>query len=294
MSRVSLELHPGITGIIGPNGSGKSTMMRVLVGLLELQEGSVEVLGGVPFTEASVRSRIGFVPAAECFYESLSGLRNLETAFAARGAARSEAREQARAALELVGLTADGGRRYGTWSRGMRQRLKLGLALAADVDLVLLDEPFLGVDPPTRRYLRQHIARLGASGRTVLVSSHVLHEVESLTDRVGVLTHGRLLGFGRVEDLLEDLRDRNPHRIEAVTENPRALGAALLTLPHVIEVQVSGPARLVFVTEQPEALYRELPALVTTSEAAVRELRTLDHGLEAVFTHMTTTGTQRL
>jgi ABC-2 type transport system ATP-binding protein len=294
LSRVSLELRPGITGIVGPNGSGKTTLMRVLVGLIGPQEGRVRVLGGDPFEEAGVRTRINFVPATECFYDNISGHRNLEAAFVARGNHRTAARRLAAEALEFVGLTADGKRPYRTWSRGMRQRLKLGLALASHAEVVLLDEPFLGVDPPNRRRLRDHIAALGEAGRTVLISSHVLHEVESLTDRVGVLARGRLLGFGQVETLLEDLRDRHPHRIRIETDDPRKLGAALLARPHVREVAVEGERSLVLVTEDPEAAYRELPKLVVAAGCPVHALASVDNTLEAVFTHVTSTGTHRL
>lgn len=294
LSRVSLELQAGITGIVGPNGSGKSTMMRVLTGLITPNEGTARVLGGNPFAEAAVRSRIRLVPATACFFDSLSGHRNLQVAFLARGETARRARDLADRALDLVGLTADGGRKVGTWSRGMRQRLKLGLALADESDLVLLDEPFLGVDPPTRRQLRDAIAAMGESGRTVLVSSHVLHEVESLTDRVGILAHGRLLGFGRIADLLRELRDRHPHRVHVQTADPRALGAALLGLPHVRELRVTGPEQLEFVTDHPEVAYRELPAVVVRTGAVVRRVETLDDTLEAVFTQVTAAGARRL
>ncbi len=294
LSRVDLALKAGITGIVGPNGSGKTTLMRVLSGLLEPKEGSARVLGRNPFASAEVRARIGFVPATECFYESLSGRRNLEVGFLAQGLLRAEARARARKALEMVGLVRDSGRRYGTWSRGMRQRLKLGLTLASEAHVVLLDEPFLGVDPPTRRQLKGIILELGRTGRTVLVSSHVLHEVESLTDRVGVLAHGRLLGYGRVDSLLRQLRDRHPHRILLLVDDPRTFASALMGLPHVSELRVVGENTLEFVTTRPEVAYRELAELIVRTGILVRRVETLDNTLEAVFRHVTAAGSQRL
>jgi len=294
LSKVDLSLRPGITGIVGPNGSGKTTMMRVLIGLIAPREGSATVLGRSPFTDELVRAGITFVPATESFYPSLSGRRNLEVAFMAQGQPRLAARDLTQQALELVGLTADSNRRFSDWSRGMRQRLKLGLALAGDSRVVLLDEPFLGVDPPSRSALRDHVLALGEQGRTVLVSSHVLHEVEALTDLVGILAHGRLLGFGKVHGLVRKIRDDHPHRVILHVDDPRRFGQALMALPHIQELKVLGPDSLEFVTVKPEAAYRELAALVVDTGVPVRRVDSLDHTLEAAFTHVTAVGSRRL
>lgn len=294
LSKVDLELRRGITGVVGPNGSGKTTMMRAIVGLIDPTEGKTRVLGRSPFQDAAVRSRITFVPATENFYPGLTGRRNLEVAFMAQGRDRTEARQLAQEGLELVGLVEEGGRRYATWSRGMRQRLKLGLALAGDSEVVLLDEPFLGVDPPSRNALRQHVEALGAQGRAVLVSSHVLHEIEALTDLVGILAHGRLLGFGKVHTLVRQIRDDHPHRVVLHVDDPRKLGQALLALSHVEELKIVGAEALEFVTVRPESAYRELPGLVVNTGVVVRRVDSLDHSLEAAFTHVTAVGSRRL
>ena len=294
LSNVSLSLDAGITGIVGPNGSGKTTMMRALTGLINPVEGVVRVFGGDPFFDAEVRTRISLVPAGSSFFDGLTARRNLEVAFLAKGKPWAEARHLASRALEMVSLTSDGDRRYGVLSRGMRQRIKLGLTLASDEELVLLDEPFLGVDPPTRRNIREIILGLGKAGRTVLVSSHVLHEVELLTDRVGVLAHGRLLGFGRIQTLLRELRDRHPHRIQLQVDDPRVLGQGLLDLPHIQELKITDSNHLEFVTDHPEVAYRELSRVIVASGTVVRRVETLDNTLEAVFAHVTSVGTHRL
>lgn len=294
LSNVDLELAPGITGIVGPNGSGKTTMMRVLVGLIDPREGTARVLGRSPFVDADVRSRVTFVPATESFFPGLTGVRNLEVAFMAQGQSRAAARDLARQALELVDLVEHGRRRYGTWSRGMRQRLKLGLALAGDSEVVLLDEPFLGVDPPSRAALRAHVQALGKQGRTVLVSSHVLHEIEALTDLVGILAHGRLLGFGKVHTLVRRIRDDHPHRVVLYLDDPRKLAQQLLGLPHIEQLKIMGADALEFVTVQPESAYRELARLVVETGVPVRRVESLDHTLEAAFAHVTAVGTRRL
>jgi ABC-2 type transport system ATP-binding protein len=294
LSRVDLELSPGITGLVGPNGSGKSTLMKVMTGLLPPDEGEVRVLGGDPFHCELTRRRLGFVPALECFHPALSGMGNLEVAYLAQGWTRPQARELAGRALEVAGLAPHGHRVYRTWSRGMRQRLKLGLTLAGDNDVILLDEPFLGVDPPSRKHLRRLISELGEAGRTVLVSSHVLHEVESLTDLVGVLAQGRLLGFGKIQDLLHELRDRHPHRVRLQVSDSRPLAGALLARDHVKEVRILGPEGVEFVTGKPDLAYRELAAIVADTGIMIRRVETLDNGLEAVFRHVTAAGSRRL
>jgi ABC-2 type transport system ATP-binding protein len=294
LSKVDLELRPGVTGLVGPNGSGKTTMMRVMVGLLLPEEGRVHVLGEWPFLDAQVRSRITFVPAGESFFPGLTGRKNLEVAFMAQGRDRAAARDLAQQGLQLVGLVQDGGRTYGTWSRGMRQRLKLGLALAGDSEVVLLDEPFLGVDPPSRSALREHVVALAEQGRTVFVSSHVLHEIEALTDLVGILAHGRLLGFGKVHTLVRKIRDDHPHRVVLHVDDPRRMGQALLGLDHVQELKVIGAEALEFVTIRPESAYRELPGLVVETGVVVRRVDSLDHSLEAAFAHVTAAGSRRL
>lgn len=294
LSRVTLGLAPGITGLVGPNGSGKTTLMRVLTGLVLPREGKTTIFGEEPFFSASARSRVSLVPAVEAFYENISGLRNLEVAFLARGCSLSDAKTNAAKALDLVGLTGDGSRKVETWSRGMRQRLKLGLALVADAGVVLLDEPFLGVDPPNRQRLRQHIEWLGNHGRTVLITSHVLHEIESLTDQVGILAHGRLLGMGHVGSLLSQLRDRYPHRIELEVNQPRKLAAALVGLPHVRELRVKNDGILELLTESPEQAYRDLATAVGMSGALIYRVVARDNSLEALFSHVTAAGAQRL
>ena len=212
----------------------------------------------------------------------------------AQGRDRNTARDLAQRGLELVDLVGDGGRRYGTWSRGMRQRLKLGLALAGDSEVVLLDEPFLGVDPPNRKALREYVLSLGRAGRTVLVSSHVLYDVEALTELVGILDHGRLLGFGNVRTLVRKIRDDHPHRVVVHVDEPRRLGQALLGLAHIRELKLLAPQVLEFVTVQPESAYRELPRLVVESGVAVNRVESLDHTLEAAFTRVTAVGSRRL
>jgi ABC-2 type transport system ATP-binding protein len=193
-----------------------------------------------------------------------------------------------------VGLAGEAHRRYRAWSRGMRQRLKLALALVADVDIVLLDEPFLGVDPPNRVALRQHIHALGHLGRTVLMSSHLLHEVETITDQVAILAHGRMLGHGRVGALLAQLGRQHPQHIRIRGLDVRRLAAALVALPAVSSVELASADELELVTSDPDAVYAELPTLVVRTGTIVRSVGSEDDNLEALFRHVTQAGVARL
>ncbi|OIP31912.1 MAG: hypothetical protein AUK47_21560 [Deltaproteobacteria bacterium CG2_30_63_29] len=293
LSCIDLELGPGITGLVGPNGSGKTTFMRSVTGLLEPREGTVRVLGENPFTSAHARSRISLVPATECFLENASARRNLEIAFLARGHSTAVSKTIAQRALERVSLVQDGERAFRTWSRGMRQRLKLGLALTADVDIVLLDEPFLGVDPPSRHHLKALIKELGDAGRCVVISSHVLHEIEALTHRVGILAHGRLLGHGDIETLLATFRERFPQRILIDTADPRRLAGLLVGRAYARSVVVL-EKRVELLTVDPEAAFAELPKLISEEDLDVRGLSSQDQSLDALFSQVTEAGAQLL
>lgn len=294
LSRVTLSARPGILGLVGPNGSGKSTLIRVLTGCMASAEGRVRVLGQDPFTHASARQRIALVPTPECFSLLHTGRENAELAWLARGADRKQAADGARRTLEVAGLLADADRSYGAWSRGMRQRLKVGLALGFDADIVLLDEPYLGVDPPNRRRLRDLVVSLAEQGRTVLLASHVLTEVQSVTREIAVLMHGRLLGLGDVDDLMAALRDRHPHRIRVSADRPRALAAALVGLEHVARVEMLGDTDVELLSTRPDVAYRELARAIASTQVVVRQVRSDDDSLDAVFRSLTEAGARHL
>ena len=283
---LSLRIPAGITGVLGPNGSGKTSLFRVLAGLVRPKAGQAHVLGADPYTDARTRGKIVLVPAVDFFDEKVSARKNIRLALMARGFKGSELLKRTEHALDTTELDDRANEAYGTWSRGMRQRLKLAYALATQADIYLLDEPLQGVDPPTRVAIRELIQTLGDQGRTVLIASHILHDVEQITDQVLLLANGRLLGHGRLGELLDRLRDQHPHRIRLFTDEPRKLAEALIGLKFVREVSLVSTKTVEFVTNRPKEAYAELPQLIRRQNALVWRVETKDNDLEALFDYM--------
>ena len=190
---VSVEIEQGVTGLLGPNGAGKSTFLKLVAGQLRPSTGEVRVLGHDPFRTPAVFRKVGFSPEPDAFYEDMTGLGFVRFLTRLRGFSPSEAGRRAEEAVEQVGLTEAAHKRIGAYSKGMRQRIKLAQALAHDPEILILDDPLTGLDPVARRRIVELVRELGEQGRTILISSHVLHEVEAMTPRIVLLHQGRVL-----------------------------------------------------------------------------------------------------
>ncbi len=286
VSDVSFSIRPGVTALLGPNGAGKSTMLRLLCGLTKPSQGRVLVLGDDPRTERLLTSRIGLAPQQETMFESLTALRFVELTAVLHGL--EDPVEAARTALHMVDLDADDTRSLATYSRGMRQRVKLAQALVHDPSVIMLDEPLSGLDPRQRLDMVALFHQLGDLGRTVIVSSHVLEEVERFGSNVLVIAQGRLAAQGDFRDL-RDLMDDRPLRFRLRTNRPRELAAALLERALVSGVQLGedpdGP--LVYLdTEDVAALRRDVAPTALAIDATMSELVPLDDDLESVFRYL--------
>ena len=281
---VTAELQPGVTGLLGPNGAGKSTFLKLLTGQLRPSSGEVRLLGEDPFRHPRVHARVGFCPEQDAFYEDASGREFVDYLTRLHGYSGREARRRADAAIERVGLSDDAGRRIRTYSKGMRQRIKLAQAIAHDPEVLVLDEPMTGLDPLARHQMAELIRAMAAGGATVLVSSHILHEVEAMTRTVLLLFQGRVLASGTIEEI-RALLDRYPHRIVLQSPRARELGRALLELPGVLGVRVEDSA-LHVEARRPEEVYERLPALVLDAGLPVEMLEATDVSLEAIFRYL--------
>ncbi len=285
LNDVTVEIPPGVTGLLGPNGAGKSTFLKLAAGQLRPSQGELTVLGRAAWGSPEIFHRVGLCPEADAFWEHMSGLQFLTTLLRLTGYDEGECRRRAEEALHTVALLDAKDRRIGGYSRGMRQRVKLAQAIAHQPELLLLDEPVTGMDPVNRRRVIDLVRRLGREGRTVLVSSHILHEVEAMTRRVLLVNHGRILAEGDVREIRE-LMDEHPHTVALRAREPRRLAAAIVGWPNVLSLAFDGEGEWLTVqTARPDEFYRGLHQAAL--ESGVVEMYSPDENLESVFRYLT-------
>lgn len=285
LNEIDLELGPGVTGLLGPNGSGKSTLLKLFAGQLRPDTGEVRLQGRDPFSEPGALRALGLCPEQDKFYEELSGHAFVEALTRLHGFDAAEAQRRALQAMDRVGMGRDGAKPMRAMSRGMRQRTKIAQAIAHDPAVVLLDEPLNGADPVARADLIRLVQSLGDEGRCVLVSSHVLHEVESMTHRVVLIRFGRLRAQGDFLRLRELIEDR-PYRIRLEAPSARLLAAELLRLPHVRACEVQGEERLELTTTQIDAACQDVPKVAARLGLVVGAFTSPDADLESLYRYL--------
>ena len=279
---VSLSIEPGITGVLGPNGAGKTTFLRILMGLMPPSSGSLRVLGEDPWGSPSLVCRIGYCPEHDGLFEWMRGREFVHTMAGMRGVRDPK---RVSLALQRVHLEEVADRQISTYSRGMRQRLKIAQAIVHDPELLVLDEPLVGSDPLVRRDLVDLIKAFSEEGKSILVSSHVLHEIEAITPRIVLLHQGRLLAEGNVKEIRR-LIDRHPHMVRIGTASPRVLASALSQEKSVDEIHIESDGLMVK-TSKPDLFYANLPNHILESGCPVQEVFSPDDNLEAVFRYLT-------
>ncbi len=282
VSDVTFAVQPGVTALLGPNGAGKSTLIRLICGLAAPSSGSVWVAGGNPRTDREARGRIGVVPQQDGIFERELALSMVTLAGTLSG--MPDPVDRARAALDLVELDPDISRPLGTFSKGMRQRVKIAQALVHDPTVVMLDEPLNGLDPRQRRHMIELFQRLGDAGRTVLVSSHVLDEVERFGSHVVVLAQGRLAAQGDFH-AIRGLMDNQPLRIRIHCDRPELVGASLLAHGSISGCTV-GDGQLEVTTEDVRTFRRQVAWACRENGARLGEVTPLDDDLESVFRYL--------
>ena len=279
---VSFSLHAGITGLLGPNGAGKSTLLHMMAGFLAPSSGTVQVEGRPAWRNPEAYRALGLVPEREAVQPFLSAREFVRFNAVLQGIADVDgATERALAEVDLLGA-AD--RKIGTFSKGMRQRAKVAGALVHAPRILLLDEPFNGMDPGQRLHMMELLRAQADAGRTVLISSHILEELDQLADNVLVVVSGRLAASGHFREIRRLMTDR-PHTFVLRSSDDRRLAAALFAEPSVSSAEL-GPAGLTLRTNDRGAFARALPRAARALGVTLREVRPSDESLESVFSYL--------
>ncbi|HEX7901303.1 MAG TPA: ABC transporter ATP-binding protein [Planctomycetota bacterium] len=283
---VTLDLPRGVRGLLGPNGAGKSTFLKLVTGQLRPTEGEVLVFGERPWSHPELFRRIGFCPEQDAFWDFLTAREFVAALARMSGLDAATAERKAEEALDRCGATSFMDRKIGGYSKGMRQRAKVAQALVHDPELVILDEPLSGTDPVGRHELIELVKKLGREGKSVLISSHVLHEVEAMTEDFLLIHSGRVLASGNVHEI-RGLMNDYPHRITIKAKDVRGLARAVVRDLPVAGVNVDEAAgSLLVLTREPKLFYEGLTRLA--AEGGVREVVSQDDNLDAVFNYLVT------
>jgi ABC-2 type transport system ATP-binding protein len=286
LNDVSVSVPPGVTGLLGPNGAGKSTFMKLITGQLKPSKGAIRVLGEPIWGNPDLYFRIGFCPEQDAFYERMTGLEWVRALVRLNGLSDKEADEAARRALTSVDLMEAANKKIGAYSKGMRQRVKMAQALVHDPQLLILDEPLSGMDPIGRRKTIRLIREWGRSGKSIIVSSHILHEIESMTSNILLINNGRILAEGDVHQIRE-LIDEHPHTIYVRAADPRRIARQFLDGADDVRSMKFEPDAVVVETGKPDAFYARLTEIAASGEfGAIDEVTSPDDNLQAVFQYL--------
>ncbi len=285
LNEVSFTLKPGIVGLVGPNGAGKSTLIRLVTGQLRPTIGRVTVCNKNAWS-AIAKKHIGYCPDADAFYEEMSGRGFVQAMARLRGYSQHDADARTEQVLQIVGMTDRAERQIGGYSKGMRQRIKLAQALVHDPDIVVLDEPLNGVDPVGRRELVAVFKQLAERGKVVMVSSHILDELDRLATRILFICRGRLLASGSLNQIRHMLED-HPLQIRVTSNRIRELGTELFRLDTVLSAEVSDGNNLMLRVQNPMRFQDQFAKVIASNNFGVTRFRIADASSEAVFDYLT-------
>ena len=280
---VSFEARPGITGLLGPNGAGKTTLLYMIAGLSSCSRGEARVLGEPVRDNPDLYRRLAFMPEREAVYPFLTGRQLVETSAKMRGL--PDAADRAARAIADAGMSDAQERRVGGYSRGMKQRIRLAAALVGDPEVVILDEPLNGTDPRQRVEFQDMMERLAADGRTVLISSHILEEVETLAARILLMLGGKLAAEGGFREIRAAL-DERAYQVRAVADAPRKLAAAVVAMESVDSVSVAEDGSILIYSRNVSELQLALPRLARDGGIRLTRVEPMDESLESLFEYI--------
>jgi ABC-2 type transport system ATP-binding protein len=286
LSDVTLQIEPGITGILGPNGAGKSTFLKLITGQIKPNIGRVMIHGQNVWNNYAMFAQIGFCPEQDSFYEELTGWQFLTNLLKLHHFSSEEIDKKSEKALDIVELTKDKDRVIRSYSRGMRQRLKVAQAIAHDPNIIILDEPLNGLDPLGRRKIIRLIKEYKGEGRMIVVSSHVLPEIEAMTNRIILIHQGKVFAQGDIH-YIRDLIETHPHIISIKCSQSRLLAEKFIGYDYVLKVYFDLQKKSLLVeTNNRDKFFSLLPSLFINNNIEVEEITSPDDNLQAVFDYL--------
>jgi ABC-2 type transport system ATP-binding protein len=286
VNRVSLAIPPGVTSLVGPNGSGKTTLMNLMTGLLRPTEGDVRVLGIATDDSQRLGALAGYCAQFDAFPKGLTGYRFIYSFLRVHGMSHAEADGRTNAALELVGLVEAAKRPVAAYSKGMRQRVKLAQAIAHEPQVVVLDEPLNGLDPMARAEAIALFRQWGHEGKHVIVSSHVLHEVDQISDQVILLSYGYVVAEGQIQGVRSEVKDQ-PMQILVRCDRPAELASRLFHDNHLVEAKIQGDGRNLLVrTRDADGFYLTLNRVVLETGLELESVAPADDDVNSVYQYL--------
>lgn len=286
VNRVNLAIAPGITSLVGPNGSGKTTLMNLMTGLLRPTRGTISVLGTSPHDPEKLFRKVGYCSQFDSFPRGMTGREFIEFYLSVHGYARGEVRDLTQAALERVSMQDASERKVAGYSKGMRQRIRLAQAIAHNPSVLILDEPLNGLDPMARAEIIRLFQSLAAEGLYLVISSHILHEVDMMSDSVVLMHNGYVVAEGGVQGVRDEIEE-HPMQILVRCDRPQVLAARLFEHEHTVEARIHDDRRGLFVkTRRPDDFYLLLNRLVTENHLQVESVAPADDDLSAVYQYL--------
>jgi len=286
VNRVNLTVPPGVTSLVGPNGAGKTTLMNLMTGLLHPTEGQIRVLGVSPQDTERLCRLVGYCTQFDAFPKGLTGYKFLYAFLRMHGMSHAECDQRTKSALELVGLSEAANRLVGAYSKGMRQRVKLAQAIAHDPQVVILDEPLNGLDPMARAEAIALFRQWGEQGRHVIVSSHILHEVDRISDQVILLSQGYVVAEGAIQGVRSEVKDQ-PMQILVRCDRPAVLAARLFEENHIVEARIHGDGRnLLLSTKDADSFYLLLNRVILDTGLQVESVAPADDDVNSVYQYL--------
>jgi ABC-2 type transport system ATP-binding protein len=286
INNVNLSIPPGITSLVGPNGSGKTTLMNLMTGLIRPTQGDISVLGIEPRHPERLCRMVGYCAQFDAFPKGLTGHQFIYWFLRMHGMSHAECEEKTAAALERVSMTPAAERPVGAYSKGMRQRIKLAQAIAHDPQVLVLDEPLNGLDPMARAETIALFREWGEKGRYVIVSSHILHEVDQISDQVILLSQGYVVAEGQIQGVRSEVKEQ-PMQILVRCDNPGGLAARLFQDHHMVEAKISNDRKgLLLRTTDADSFYLLLNHVVLESGLEVESVAPADDDVNSVYQYL--------